>query len=143
MLLIFQIIFLALRHSKCENFVEDLNLSLNLLIGEMMEWIFRKGLKRNNELWDQDNVFQNLSVAKVIIEQKPLWPLSQVSLNILEPHDERVDSDAEICEANKIKFEKFLNFLVDFFGLIYFLFGSNRMQKFSVLELRDHFIDSC
>jgi hypothetical protein len=37
MLLIFQLIFLALGHSKCENFVEDLNLSLNLLIGEIME----------------------------------------------------------------------------------------------------------
>lgn len=142
MLLIFQLIFLALRHSKCENFVEDLNLSLNLLIGEMMEWIFRKGLKRNDEPRDQDNVFENLCIAKFIIEQKPLWPLSQVSWDILEPHDERVGSDAKICEASKIKFENFLDLLVDLIGLINFLFGSNQMQRFSVFELRDHFIDS-
>jgi hypothetical protein len=142
MLLIFQLIFWAFRHSKCENFVEDLNLSLNLLIGEMLEWIFRKGLKRNDKPWNQENVFENLSVAKFIIEQKPLWPLSQVFWNILEPGDERVGSNAEICEANKIKFENFLNFLVDFIGLLNFMYGSNQMQRFSVLELRDHFIDS-
>ncbi len=67
--------------------------------------------------------------------------MGQVLLDVFVAHDERVDSDADICEANQVKFEYFLNPLVDFFGLINFLTGSNQMQKLSILQLRNYLVD--